>query len=146
MCCTWKAILCNNKMSFMEWSCIIWNFLSALWCWGLTCFGLWSILPFQLRDAQLVLCDGIDFVLILFSGADVVVMEKNVCILGKINIKIFHSGILQAQLAVKLFRRENSLESTEKHSKILTFGASDQKRKKIPNKNLKAHVSTTVPL
>lgn len=69
--------------------------------------------------------------LILFSGADVVVMEKNVCILRKINIKIFHSGVLQSQLTVKLFRGENSLESIEKHREILTFGESDQKREKI---------------
>lgn len=114
--------------------------------WGLTCFGLWGILHFQLRDVQLVLHDDIDFVFILFSGADVVVMEKNVCIPGKINIKIFHSGFLQSQLAVKLFRGKNSLTPIEKHNKILTFGESDQKRKKIPNKNLKEHASKMVPL
>lgn len=68
--------------------------------------------------------------LILFSGADVVVMEKNVCILLEKSIKIFHSGVLQSQLAVKLFRGENSLESIEKHRKILTFNESDQKGKK----------------
>lgn len=140
MCCG-RQYYATIKMSFMEWSCIIWNFLFALWCWRLTCFELWGILHFQLRDAQLVLRDGIDFVLILFSGADVVVMEKNVCILGKKSIKIFHSGVLQSQLAVKLFRGENSWESIEKHRKILTFGESDQKRKKIQNKNLKEHVS-----
>lgn len=74
------------------------------------------------------------------------VVEKNVCIPGKINIKIFHSGVLQSQLAVKLFRGKNSLAPIEKHSKILTFGESDQKRKKIPNKNLKEHSSTMVSL